>query len=216
MTERQEIAASPENTDLQVIDNKDVTTIDDIIRAVRPNVNRFAEIYAGNANQTKASILAGFTQDYGWKLLKDPRVQSLVAYYRELYAEQAGITRDKLVQLWARQASFSPATLLHNDWSLKRLDTLKDDQREQLNDALLGIEVIEKQGQRTIKPKFNRQNAQEHLGKLFGMYGDEKQGQGEGLTLNINVGQSVTVEDGEVEEIGHLRVRLPADGQGGG
>ena len=215
MLKQQDMAASPENTDLQAIDNKGVTTIDEIMRSVRPNVVRFCELYAANGNQVKSALLAGFVSGYGAQLWTDPRVRALVAYYREVYAEQAGLTRDALVKLWARQASFSPAVLLQDDWSLKRLDELTSDQREHLHDALLGIEVVEKQGQRTVKPRFNRQLAQEHLGKLFGMYGDDKESEKrDGLTLNINVGQQITVGEGEVEEIGHLRVRLPADDQG--
>lgn len=214
MLEGRTVVSSTENTDSQAIDNKEVTTIDEIIRSVRPNTVKFCELYASGMSQLRAATLAGYVAGYGADLYRDPRVQALVAYYREVYAEQAGMTRDRLVQLWVRQAGFSPAVLLQDDWSLRRLDELTPDQREQLKDALLGIEVIEKQGQRTVKPRFDRQRAQEQLGKLFGMYDGEKSGDGEGLTLNINVGQQTTVHEGEVEEVGHLRIRLSADDQG--
>jgi hypothetical protein len=197
---------------LQAIEKIEDTTIEEIIKTVRPNVHQFARLFALGGNQTKASVLAGFVGHYGGKLMHDPRVQALVAHYRAVYAEQAGMTQERLVQLWANQAGFSPAVLLRDDWTLRQLDELTHDQREQLRDALLGIEVVEKQGSRTIKPKFDRQKAQEQLGKLFGMYEGESKGQGEGLTLNINVGQQLTVGGAsEDTEVGHLRVRLPAD-----
>ena len=187
---------------------QEVTDIEILKKSVSPNTLKFAELYAANGNALKSCKLAGFSPisapDYAYQLCKDERVVSLIAYYRAVYADTAAYTGAKLVRQWARQASYSPADLLNDDWSVKLLSELTAEQREHLRDAIVGFEVIEKSGSRTIKPRFARVEAQEHLGRLMRLYADDK-GSGEGLTLNIHVGQQAVDNS---EESNRLHIRL--------
>ena len=193
----------------EVQQNQEVIDIETLKKSVSPNVHKFAELYAANGKGLESLRLAGFsvptTSNYASRLLVDSRVAALVEHYRAMHADSAGYTGAKLVRQWSRQASYSPADLLNGDWSVKMISELTDDQREHLRDALVGFEVVEKAGSRTIKPKFARIEAQEHLGRLMRLYADDK-GSGEGLTLNIHVGHQMVVGDGD--EGGQLHIRL--------
>ena len=203
---------------LEVQQSQEVADIEALKKAVSPNVHKFAELYAANGNGLQSLRLAGFsvtnTSNYGGRLLADARVAALVEHYRAVHADTAAYTGAKLVRQWARQASYSPADLLNDDWSVKLLSDLTDDQREHLRDALVGFEVVEKSGSRTVKPRFARVEAQEHLGRLMRLYADDK-GTGEGLTLNILLGQQATVA-GDAGESDRLHIRLGEAGQDGG
>lgn len=198
----------------EVQQSQDFVDIELLKKSVSPNVDKFCEIYAANGNAFRSLLLAGFAETsasgYQARLLADLRVKALISYYRALHADTAAYTGAKLVRQWARQASYSPVDLLHDDWSVKLLSELDAGQREHLRDALVGFEVVEKLGSRTIKPKFARIEAQEHLGRLMKLYADDK-GSGEGLTLNIYVGGQKAIR--EDTEAGPLRIRLSAADQ---
>lgn len=203
----------------EVQQSQEFIDIEMLKKSVSPNVAKFCEVYAANGNAVQSLLIAGFAPSsaYGYqaRLLSDSRVKALIEYYRAVHADTAAYTGTKLVRQWARQASYSPADLLNDDWTVKMLSDLTEDQREHLRDALVGFEVIEKSGSRTIKPRFARVEAQENLGRLMRLYADDK-GSGEGLTLNIHVGQQTTVV-GDGEEPGQLHIRLgEADQDGGG
>ena len=200
----------------KVQQSQDVVDVEALKKSVSPNVAKFCEVYAANGNAVQSLLIAGFAPSsatgYQSRLLSDSRVVALIEYYRAIYADTAAYTGAKLVRQWARQASYSPADLLHDNWSVKLLSEMNDDQRDHLRDALVGFEVVEKSGSRTIKPKFARVEAQEHLGRLMRLYADDK-GTGEGLTLNILVGQQTVV--GDNGEAGRLHIRLGETDQEG-
>jgi len=98
-------------------------------------------------------------------------------------------------------ASVAIGDAVDDDWSLKPPSQLTPDQRA----ALTGVEVVEKNGRRYAKATFAKAQAMEHLGRLNHMYETDK-AKGEGLSLQITLGQSVTVDGQTVSQsVGHVQ-----------
>lgn len=155
---------------------------------------RFSEYYAVTNNAARSSILAGFHRDYGTQLLRDDRIQSAIQHYREVLAESTLYTPAKLTAQWARQASFKPSQLLNDDWSVKNLNELPNEVKAHFDEALINFEVIEKSGSRTIKPKFAKIEAQEHLGRIMRLYESDKE-KAQGIVLNITLGGTESADN---------------------
>lgn len=192
----------------------------DILKSLTPAMQKFSEHYAVSGNIRRSSIMAGCYPDYGHQLLKREDVQLAVAYWQEVYAERSMFTPEKLVRQWALTASVDLTEYVNDDYTMKLMSELTEEQRQHLGAALVGLEVTEKAGKRYVKPRFAKVEALENLGKLMRLYGDEKGQGGEGLTLNINLGQQVNVgqfQEGSEEDLGPFKVRLPGmapDGEG--
>ena len=189
-----------------------------VLAQVTPQMQKFAEFYALHDNALKAWVLAGYTPNTGapYRLRDDPRIQTLVTYYRAVYAEASLYTPAKIVRQWASMASFDLTALLNDDWSIKSLNDLPEAVRHHLALALVGIDVTEKPNTRTIKPRFAKTEALEHLGRLLKLYEQDKQS-GEGLTIQITVQSSQDPQlFQEGVDIGPVQIRvhegLPDDG----
>ena len=189
-------------------------TIEELKVSVPQRQVMAAQEFALSGRRHAAMIKAGYAHGssgrWGTELFRRPYMRRLVAYYRTLYCDTAFFDKEKLLKQWSRQASFSPMTLLNDDWSIKRLDAMTSDEQAHLAEALLGVEVVEKAGHRTIRPRFDRMKAQEELGKLLGLYKDEK-GQGEGLSLQINIGQQTRASVTEGDDGEHLTIDLTGE-----
>jgi len=99
-------------------------------------------------------------------------------------------------------ASVNLAEMVEEDWSLKAPSQLTPDQQV----ALTGVEVVEKGGKRYAKATVAKAQALEHLGRLHKMYEQEKS-KGEGLSLQITLGQSVSVDGvAQTQHVGHLQI----------
>jgi len=182
-----------------------------VLKRLTPTAQKFAEHYAINGNIRRSSILAGCYPDYGHQLLKREDVQQAVEYWRAVYAERSMYTPEKLVRQWTLMASVDLLDYVDDDYALKPLDKLTQEQRAHLGTALVGLEITEKAGKRYAKPRFAKVEALENLGKLMRLYADDRL-PGEGLTLNIvlsqvNVGHSA----GSEEDLGPFRVVLPPE-----
>ncbi len=183
----------------------------DVLKELTPAGLKFAELFAVNNNVSKSSVLAGCHPDYGHRLLKLPAVQHAVAYFRAVHVEKALYTESKLLRQWALMASVDLTEYVDDNYVLKPLSILTADQRMQLGSALVGLEVMEKNGKRVVKAKFAKVEALENLGKLLHLYAEDK-AQGEGLTLNITLGPHANGghAEGTHEDIGPFSVRLPS------
>jgi hypothetical protein len=166
-------------------------------------------------NALKSARLAGFnvsnSPNYPYQLLARNDVQEGIQYYRHVYDSPAFYTQEKIIHQWSAMADFDILTCCNDDYSLKNLSELTPEQRKSLGIALQGLEVTERNGKRFIKPKLARAEALEQLGKIKRLYADEKQ-QGQGLALNISIGQQVTTQ-GATEahtesSVGHLSFRV--------
>lgn len=184
------------------------------LKDLTPAARKFSELYALNNNISKSSILAGCHADYGHSLLRLPAVQQAVAYFRAVHLDKALYTETKLMRQWAQMASIDLTEYIDDDYALKPLSQLTDEQRQHLGMALVGLEVTEKAGKRFVKPKLAKVEALENLGKLLHLYAEDKS-QGEGLTLNITLGQQVNVgqSEGSSEDVGPFRVVMPGMAQ---
>ena len=185
-------------------------TGEDILKGLTPSQRKFSELYAVNHNISKSSILAGCCDDYGHSILKFPRVQAAVRYYEQVYLDKCLYNETKLMRQWSAMASVDLTEYVDDAYNLKPLSQLTDAQKEHLGLALVGLEVSEKAGKRHVKAKYAKVEALQELGKLMHLYADEKS-TGEGLTLNINLGQQVNVgqSEGSSEDLGPFRVKMP-------
>ena len=167
----------------------------------------FCSHYAVSSNAESSARLAGFVGPYGHTLVRNERLQHVIEHFRAVYADASTYNPQKLVRQWAQQASFQPSKLLANDWQVKDLSELTDEERQHFDEALLGFEVIEKSGSRTIKPKFNKQLAQEHLGKLLRLYAEDKEKGGADYSLTVNVNTQINQEVSDpMQELGHISI----------
>jgi hypothetical protein len=191
-----------------------------IFATMTPGQKQFAEHYAFNGKIRTSSILAGFFPDYGHQLLKRKDVQLAIEYWRAVYAEKSLYTPEKLIRQWSQMASIDLTEYVNDDYSLKPLSELSEEQRKSLGAALVGLEVTRRAGKPSAKAKLAKIEALENLGKLLHLYGEEQR-QGEGLTLNITLGQQLRLghSEGHAEaseaDVGPFRVRLPGREQEG-
>lgn len=187
----------------------------EVLRGLSQRTLKFCQYYASKPVALEAARLAGFSlvssPTYAYTLLRDDRVQEAIAYYREVNASSTIYTPEKIKAQWAEMASFDLLDCCNDDYSLKNLNELSAEQRKRLGTALVGLEVVEKNGKRFIKPKMAREQALIELGKLNRMYADDTK-QGQGFELTINVGQQVSLgtqgDTDELDDIGFLTMRL--------
>lgn len=172
---------------------------------------KFCQFYALYSNGAKAALLAGYSPGSETSLppglLRKPAIQAGIAYFKEVYGTHTMYTGEKVLHQWATMASFDILDCCEDDYSLKPLHALTEDQRARLGTALVGLEVIEKGGKRFVKPQLAKAEALKELGKLLRLYG-ETDGQGQGLHLNITMGHHVHAPAGEAsaKTVGHLRI----------
>ena len=177
-------------------------TDQEILHGLTPKMIAFSRFMALHQNHEKSARLAGLWPAYGHKLAKDPRIQHAIAYYAAVYAEATTYTPDKILHQWSQMASVNLAEMVEEDWSLKAPSQLTPDQQV----ALTGVEVVEKGGKRYAKATVAKAQALEHLGRLHKMYEQEKS-KGEGLSLHISLGQSVSVDGvAQTQHVGHLQI----------
>jgi hypothetical protein len=194
--------------DAKLLKNKD-ENIPEALRGLNPRQKKFAELYAVNGNALKSARLAGYATDKdetsGYHVLyRSPGVAEAVEYYRELFASECHYTPEKIIKEWAQMASVDVSAFVDEDWDLKPKSALTEAQRA----SLVGLEVIEKKGGRTVKPKFAKVEALKELGKLLGMYTDNDTDK-RGMDLHINIGTQVNVDGEGISEsaqVGHLRI----------
>lgn len=196
--------------EMQVFENVDVPS-EDWLTKMSQRMRRFAEYYATTGNILRSTTLAGYSPKdtgHGHALLKREDVQRAVEYYREVYAEKSLYTAEKLVRQWALMASIDLTEYLNDDFTLKTMDQLTEQQREHLSQALVGIETV-KSGRGSIgaRMRFAKVEALENLGRLMKLYDADKSA-GEGLILNINVGQERAVEATAVD-VGPFTIHIP-------
>jgi hypothetical protein len=173
----------------------------DFLARLTPKMQKFAEYYAVNQNILRSTILAGYSAKntgYGHALLKNPDVQHAVAYYQMIHTEKSLYTPDKLVRQWALMASIDLTELMNADYTLRPLDELTEEQRAHLAVALVGFDAPAGGRRQGARARFAKVEALENLGKLMKLY-DKDKTDGEGLILNINVGQHMTVEATEAD-----------------
>ncbi len=176
----------------------------DVLQGLTPKSVAFCRLYAVHQNAEKAARLAAYHPRYGHQLLQDPRIQDAIAYYAAVYASETTYTSDKILHQWSQMASVDIGAVVDDDWSLKPPSQLTADQRA----ALVGVEVVEKNGKRYAKATFAKAQALEHLGRINKLYADDK-AKGEGLSLNITLGQAVHVHGQTVSQsLGHLQIGL--------
>ena len=188
------------------------SSIEDVLKGLTPGQRKFSEFYAVYDNKQKSALLAGYGEDYGHYALGLPSVQRAVEYFREIHREKTLYSQEKLLRQWSAMASIDLTDYVTDDYELKPLNELTADQREHLGLALVGLEVTEKRGRKQVKPKYAKVEALESLSKIMKLYGEKNQQTGEGLTLHINLGQHVNVEqhpEETVRDLGPFSVRLP-------
>jgi len=143
----------------------------------------------------------------GYILQHDARVQAAVAYYREVFATTSHYTAEKLVKQWADMASLNVTEFLQDDWTLKPLHELTEDQRTRLGIALIGLQVTERRGKVTATAQLGRVEALKELAKLLRVYTADHEPDASGMHVNITIGQSATIDEQEGTTIGHLTIR---------
>jgi hypothetical protein len=190
-----------------------------VLAGLTPGQKKFAEQYAFNGKQRTSSILAGYFPDYGHQLLKRADIQLAVEYFRAIYAEKTLYTPEKLIRQWSQMASIDLTEYVRDDYSLKPLSELSEEQRKSLGAALVGLDLIRSVGKPRAKAKLAKLEAMENLGKLMHLYTEDKR-HGEGLTLNIMLGSQNAPGHSEASEaseadVGPFRVRLPGREQEG-
>jgi phage terminase small subunit len=104
---------------------------------------RFAREYAIDQNGTRAAIAAGYKKKSagvtGSQLLKNPKVQELIAKFAQKTADKLEITADRVLQEIAKLAFVDPRKFFREDCSAIPINELDD----QTAAALSGIEIFE-------------------------------------------------------------------------
>lgn len=180
----------------------------EVLKGLSVRAIKFCELYAVEPIALKAGRLAGFAVDispnYPYQLLDDIRIKQAIEYFKAVNASSTIYTPEKIKAQWAMMADFDILDCCKADYSLKNLDELTPDQRKRLGRVLVGLDVVEKNGKRYVKPKMAREQALIELGKLNRMYADDTK-QGQGFELTINVGQQVSIHTpGDTEQVDDL------------
>jgi hypothetical protein len=192
----------------EIVANSAVIEPPSVLKELSANSVKFCEYYALNNNALQSCILAGFASSsartYAYDtLLKNPKVLEAVEYFRAVNASNSTYTPAKIVAQWSEMASFNILDCCDENYILKPLSQLDEEQKRRLGIALTGLKITVKNGRQYVEPKMARETALQELGKIHRLYADDKQ-QGQGLNLTINVGQQVVVEQELSENIGHL------------
>jgi hypothetical protein len=193
-----------------------ISELPEVLQGFTPKQCRMAQYLAQyDGNVLKAARLAGYavgdhtvqgSSSHIYQTAQSPRMQEAVAYYREMFAfDTHHYTPEKLTRLYETWASINLADVCDDNWELKPKSQWTLEQQQ----ALIGIEVTLKGGKRFVKPKFAKLEAAEMLARFQKMLVHEKdvsQVQGFNLTINF-AGKDDEVQELEVQEIGHMRIK---------
>ena len=154
---------------------------------------KFSQEYCIDGNATQAAIRAGYSEDtagsIGFENLKKPEIQSYIA---ELQAESlmaAKVTRDKVINEFAKIAFADIRKIFNESGGLKSVHEIDGDTTA----AIAGFEVDELWAEReqagtTKKIKLSsKQAALESLAKIGGWNAPDKQEiKHDGFSINVN------------------------------
>jgi hypothetical protein len=184
-----------------------------VLTALNERQREFCKHYVmTKGNATKSALLAGYAVANGHhahaqRLLAMPHVQEGVAYYRELFSAQLNYDREKVLYDLAVMAAVDVSEFVDDEWQPVRKSQLSEEHRR----ALVGLEVIRKQETTTIKPKYARLEALREIAGILGIKERDK-GTGQGLSLQISLGQSVHVDGATVaQQVGHVQIHTHED-----
>lgn len=172
----------------------------------------FCQQYALTGNGLQSARVAGYNTEhslsYASILLQSETIQLAIEYYRALYASQTHYDTVKIQQQWAIAAGLNVFDFLTNDYELKPLDELTDDQKKLLGMVASGVKIVKSRYGTTRELQIiDKAKALEHLGRILGAYNDgEGKGSAEGLTINIGIATQVNTGESGGEGIGHIRM----------
>lgn len=110
---------------------------------LNPKQQRFVDEYLIDLNATQAAIRAGYSQktagSQGFDLLKKPEIQEAIEKARAKTARKLEITRERVLEEYAKLAFLDPRRFYNADGTLKRVPDMDDDAAA----ALQGFEVDE-------------------------------------------------------------------------
>ncbi len=187
-----------------------------VLKPLNERQREFCKHYVmTKGNASKSAQLAGYAVETSrtqpTRLLAMPTIQEGIAYYRELFGAQLNYDRDKVLYDLAVMAAVDVSEFVDDEWQPVRKSQLSEEHRR----ALVGLEVIRKQETTTIKPKYARLEALREIAGILGIKERDK-GTGQGLSLQISLGQSVHVDGATVaQQVGHVQIHTheapPAD-----
>lgn len=103
----------------------------------------FCQEYLLDLNATQASIRAGYSADsagtIGWENLKKPEIQARILELRTESAAKLNITKERILQEYARLAFFDVRKIHTTDGAMKPIHEIDDDSAA----AIAGIKVYE-------------------------------------------------------------------------
>lgn len=112
-------------------------------RSLTPKQQRFVDEYLVDLNGTQAAIRAGYSQktagQIAEKLLKKAEIREAVTAARQKTANKLEITREKVLEEYAKLAFSDPRALFREDGTLKHPTELDDNAAA----ALAQFEVLE-------------------------------------------------------------------------
>lgn len=104
---------------------------------------RFIDEYLIDLNATQAAIRAGYSAktagQMGFELLKKPQIQQAIEKAREKTAQKLEITRERVLEEYAKLAFLDPRRFYNADGTLKKVPDMDEDTAA----ALMGFEVDE-------------------------------------------------------------------------
>jgi phage terminase small subunit len=103
----------------------------------------FCQEYLIDLNATKAAIRAGYSENaasaIGWENLRKPEIANRISELRADTANRLNVTRERIVQEYARLAFFDMRNIHTVDGAIKPVNDFGDDEAA----AVAGIEVYE-------------------------------------------------------------------------
>ena len=179
-----------------------------VLKPLNERQREFCKHYVmTKGNVLQSAILAGYAAGHGntahaYRLPDMPHVQAGIAYYRELFGAQVGYDRDKLLYELGLMASVDVTEMVDDDWQVIPKSKLSKEHRQ----AMVGLEVIQKSDSRTIRPRYAKLEAKKEIAELLGLKQHDKK-EGQGLSLQISLGQSVHVDGATVaQQVGHVQI----------
>lgn len=178
--------------------------------ALNEKQKRFVEEYLVDINATQAAIRAGYSErtarSQGQRLLTNADIQAAIQEAREAASNSLRITRDRVLQEYARLAFFDPRKLFAENGKPKDISELDDDTAA----ALAGLDVMEEYSGTgesrvfmgyTKKYKLaNKLGALDSLGKHLGMFESKAQTQPQANNL-LDAITSSTGEDMDTDDL---------------
>ena len=148
--------------------------------ALTPKQERFVQEYLVDLNATQAAIRAGYSERtaraIGQENLTKPDIQTAIQEARAKSAQKLEITRERVLQEYARLAFFDPRKLFEENGKPKDINQLDDDTAA----ALVGLDLMEEYEGAGEDRQFvgytkkyklaNKLGALDGLGKHLGMF----------------------------------------------